>query len=79
MVRLYSLKKQSGATITNLYLSGYTKQIDMKDGGPLANVLIDGTAATTTANYNTGTQVDIASWTWKKCKIINCNFILHIT
>ena len=62
-------KKQSGATITNLYLSGYTKQIDMKDGGPLANVLIDGTAATTTANYNTGTQVDIASWTWKNARL----------
>lgn len=58
-------KKQSGGTITNLYLSGYDKNIDMKDDGPLANVIIDGNAATTTNTYNTGTQVDISTWTWK--------------
>lgn len=58
-------KKQSGATITNLYLEGYAKQIDMKDGGPLANVKIDGKAATTTTNYNTGTKVDVSGWSWK--------------
>lgn len=58
-------KKQSGATITNLYLSGYAKNIDMKDDGPLANVIIDGNAATTTDAYNTGTQVDVSTWTWK--------------
>lgn len=58
-------KKQSGGTITNLYLSGYDKNIDMKDDGPLANVIIDGNAATTTNAYNTGTQVDITTWTWK--------------
>ena len=31
-------KKTSGATITDLYLSGYDTNIDMKDDGPLANV-----------------------------------------
>tara|TARA_R110002049_G_scaffold65035_1_gene170924 strand:+ start:45659 stop:47674 length:2016 start_codon:yes stop_codon:yes gene_type:complete len=58
-------KKQSGGTITNLYLSGYTKNIDMADDGPLANVIIDGNAANTTDAYNTGTQVDISGWVWK--------------
>ena len=36
----------------------------MVDAGPLANVIIDGVAATVTDAYNTGTKVDIASWTW---------------
>ncbi|MHB0755615.1 hypothetical protein [Polaribacter sp. M15] len=57
-------KKQSGATITNLYLSGYDTNIDMADDGPLANVIIDSVAATLTGAYNTGSQVDISSWTW---------------
>ncbi len=58
-------KKESGATITNLYLSGYAKNIDMKDGGSLDNVIIDEESATTTNDYNTGTQVDVSGWTWK--------------
>jgi len=58
-------KKESGATITNLYLEGYTTNIDMKDNGPLANVVIDGVIAEPTAAYNSGTKVDIAAWTWK--------------
>jgi len=57
-------KKQSGATITNLYLSGYDTNIDMANDGPLANVIIDGVAATLTGTYNSGSQVDISSWTW---------------
>ena len=57
-------KKQSGATINNLYLEGYTTNIDMPDNGPLANVIIDGAAATLTNPYNTGTKVDISGWTW---------------
>ena len=58
-------KKTSGATITNIWLEGYAKNIDMKDNGPLANVIIDGAAATTTADYKTGTKVDVSTWTWK--------------
>ena len=58
-------KKQSGATITNLYLEGYDTNIDMKDDGPLANVQIDGADADPNAYYNTGTPVDVSSWTWK--------------
>ena len=58
-------KKNSGGTITNIWLEGYTKNIDMKDGGSLANVIIDGVAASTSAVYKTGTKVDISSWTWR--------------
>ncbi len=58
-------KKESGATITNLYLDGYAKNIDMKDNGALSNVQIDGADVNPASNYNTGTQVDITSWTWR--------------
>ena len=58
-------KKNSGGTITNIWLEGYAKNIDMKDGGSLANVSIDGFAASTSVDYKTGTKVDISSWTWK--------------
>ena len=57
-------KKESGATINNLYLEGYDKNIDMKDNGPLENVVIDGGAANPESAYNTGTKVDISGWTW---------------
>ena len=58
-------KKTSGATITGLHLSGYAKNIDMKDSGPLANVQIEGNDASTSASY-TATALDISSWTWFK-------------
>jgi len=58
-------KKTSGGTITNIWLEGYAKNIDMKDGGSLENVIIDGVAASTTADYKTGTKVDTSSWSWK--------------
>ncbi|MFQ3297538.1 MAG: hypothetical protein ACI9H1_000288 [Polaribacter sp.] len=58
-------KKTSGATITNIWLEGYDDNIDMKDGGALSNVQIDGAAASTTADYKTGTKVDISTWTWR--------------
>jgi hypothetical protein len=58
-------KKTSGATITNIWLEGYEKNIDMKDGGDLTNVIIDGVAASINADYKTGTKVDISTWTWR--------------
>lgn len=57
-------KKESGATITNLYLEGYDTTIDMKDNGPLANIQIDGADADPAATYNSGTQVDAALFAW---------------
>ena len=58
-------KKESGATITNLYLEGYDTNIDMKDNGALSNVQIDGTDADLNNAYNTGNKVDISNWAWK--------------
>ena len=58
-------KKNSGATITNIWLEGYAPNIDMKDDGALSNVQIDGADASTTADYKTGTKVDFAAWTWR--------------
>ena len=57
-------KKESGATITNLYMAGYDTQIDMKDGGALSNVQIDGADGVADGDYSSGTQVDIASFAW---------------
>lgn len=57
-------KKESGATITNLYLEGYTTLVDMKDGGALSNVQIDGADATLEGPYTSGTQVDVAIFAW---------------
>jgi len=57
-------KLESGATITNLFLEGYAKNIDMKNDGALSNVKIDGADASTTDAYNTGTKVDISTWSW---------------
>jgi hypothetical protein len=58
-------KKTSGATITNIWLEGYDDNIDMKDGGALSSIQIDGADASTTADYKTGTKVDVSGWTWK--------------
>ena len=57
-------KKESGATITNLYLEGYVTLVDMANDGPLANVQIDEADATVEGPYNLGTQVDITMFDW---------------
>ena len=58
-------KKQSGATITGLHLTGYATLVDMKDNGPLANVQIEGADANPAGTYDAA-AVDISSWTWFK-------------
>ncbi|WP_430817343.1 hypothetical protein [Carboxylicivirga sp. RSCT41] len=57
-------KKESGATITGLSLSGYETSIDMKDDGPLANVIIEGVTADPAESYNNPATVDPSGWTW---------------
>ncbi len=57
-------KLTSGATITGLSLSGYETSIDMKDDGPLANVIIDGVAGDPSNSYNANATVDIALFDW---------------
>ena len=58
-------KKESGGTITNLFLQGYAKNIDMANDGALSNVKIDGVNADITKPYNTGTKVNVSTWNWK--------------
>ena len=73
-------KKQSGGTITGLHLSGYGVDLDMKDGGDLANVQIEGAnpdatllaGETTKYTLNSGkdaTPLDISGWTWKDASL----------
>tara|TARA_R110001632_G_scaffold99271_1_gene206005 strand:+ start:5546 stop:7510 length:1965 start_codon:yes stop_codon:yes gene_type:complete len=57
-------KKQSGATITNLWLEGYAQIIDMKDDGALSNVQIEGADADPQATYQLN-RLDITGWTWR--------------
>jgi hypothetical protein len=57
-------KKQSGATITGLSLSGYDINVDMKDGGALSNVQIDGADADVNAAYDAAATVDVSTWSW---------------
>lgn len=73
-------KKQSGGTITGLHLTGYGVDLDMKDGGNLSNVQIDGadpdvtgiTGEPTFYTLNSGkdaTPLDITGWTWKDASL----------
>ncbi|SFR35198.1 hypothetical protein SAMN04490243_0953 [Robiginitalea myxolifaciens] len=57
-------KKESGATITGLSLTGYETSVEMRDGGPLANVQIDGMAADPANTYLAAATVDIAIFAW---------------
>ena len=58
-------KKTTGATITNIYLEGYTTNVDMKDAGPVGNITVDGVALTSVDDdvFN-GTQVDVSMFDW---------------
>ena len=57
-------KKMSGATITGLSLTGYEISIDMKDDGPLANVVIEGQPADPFLGYTTTSSVDLGLFDW---------------
>ncbi|MFI1771136.1 hypothetical protein [Thalassobellus citreus] len=80
-------KKQSGGTITNLHLTGYAVDLDMKDAGPTSNVIIDGVAADAgllsgeTSKYSllTGkdaTPIDAADFNWVNTDVNLSNNIL---
>ena len=58
-------KKLSGATMTNVLLMGYDTNVDMKDQGPIENVIVDNTPMSDPSDdvFN-GTAVDISGWAW---------------
>ena len=57
-------KKMSGATITGLSLTGYEVSVDMKDDGPLENVIIEGQPADPFSGYTTTSSVDLGLFDW---------------
>ncbi len=57
-------KKESGATITGLSLTGYATSIDFRDGGALTNVTIDGATSDPTAAYDNPATVDVTMFDW---------------
>lgn len=63
-------KKESGATLTNVLLTGYTTNVDMKDDGPIGNVIVDGVPMTApTDGVFNGTPVDISGWDWINARL----------
>ncbi|MDX1461410.1 MAG: hypothetical protein R3359_00015 [Marinirhabdus sp.] len=58
-------KKESGATFTNVFLSGYETRVDFPDNGAPSNVIVDGVPLTSPDDdvFN-GTPVDISGWDW---------------
>lgn len=61
-------KKQSGATITGLSLSGYETNIDITEAGrtDLSGIMIEGVAAMLDAAYDSAPSVDVAQFNWVK-------------
>lgn len=57
-------KKESGATITGLALIGYITSVEMRDGGPLANITIDGEVADPSKTYIAEPTVDVDTFSW---------------
>jgi len=57
-------KKESGATITGLSLTGYDTSVDMKDAGALANVILNGAVANPELSYTAAPSVDESSFDW---------------
>lgn len=62
-------KKESGATITGLSLTGYTTSVLMSDAGPLANVSIEGAEANPALSYLAAPTVDITMFAWASSDI----------
>ena len=63
-------KKESGATFTNAYVSGYATNVDMANDGPVSNIIVDGTALTSaTDDVFNGTILDISGWSWIEARL----------
>lgn len=61
----FQFKKQSGGTFSNILIEGYGTNIDMKDDGPVENIIVNGEPLTTPEDdvFN-GSPVDISNWHW---------------
>jgi hypothetical protein len=72
-------KKESGGTITGLSLSGYDVSIDMKDDGPLANVIIEGVAADPALSYTNTPVTTKDDFDWVNSSVSVSSSILQGT
>lgn len=70
-------KAESGATITGLSLSGYETTIDMRDNGPLANVVIESEAADPELFYTGPATVNVSDFDWATEANSNVNNVLN--
>ena len=57
-------KKESGATITGLSLTGYDTSLDYLDGGAVTNVTIEGATSDPALTYEGPATVDVAIFGW---------------
>ncbi|NKI31594.1 beta strand repeat-containing protein [Croceivirga thetidis] len=57
-------KKESGATITGLSLTGYDTSLDFRDGGAVSNVQIEGADSDPSASYDAAATVDVTIFDW---------------
>ena len=57
-------KKESGATITGLSLTGYDTSVVFSDGGDPANAQIEGADADPALDYDAAATVDVADFAW---------------
>ena len=63
-------KKMSGATISNMLLTDYETNVDMKDEGPVSNVIVDGVPMSDpTDDVFNGSAVDISAWSWIESRL----------
>ncbi|NJB71133.1 molybdopterin-binding protein [Saonia flava] len=69
-------KKESGATITGLSVSGYETVLDFRDGGAVSNVQIDGADADVDALYANIATVDFNSFAWATGETVGTSAIL---
>lgn len=62
----FQFKKQSGATITGLSLSGYDTNIDITEAGrtDLSGIMIGGAPASLTAAYDAAPTVNVSTFAW---------------
>ncbi len=64
-------KKQSGATITGLSLSGYDTVLDIVETGrtDLSGIQIEGVTATLNASYDVEATVDVSTFSWVEANL----------
>ena len=69
-------KKESGANITGLSISGYETILDFRDGGAVSNVQIEGADADPNELYANIATVDVNSFSWATGENVGTSDIL---